>query len=501
VEIERTLSAALLGLAVSLLLERWLLSPARDSSAAAKSRVLVAHTLIWLLMFSALAALSGRPWFSLVVMVALQLVLLLVNNAKLTTLGEPFIFQDYEYFTDAIRFPRLFLPFFGYGKTALLTVVISSAVISGWLLEPPVSRVLSVGIALCALTGMLLSEAHLPRPSFQPLLDLQRTSFFTSLWQYARAERERPEIAAKSPIPARETRAHRSSPHIVVVQSESFFDPRELVPGLHPDLLSGFDRLREEAFSKGRVSVPAWGANTVRSEFAFLTGLAGEQLGVHQFNPYRRLVYQGVPSLPSRLRQSGYRTVCVHPYARSFYRRDRVLPYLGFDEFQGEETFTDAERDGYFIADSVLAERINEVVTESTEPLFIFAISMENHGPMDPHPVTPKVRESLFNASGAEYPEELTRYLHHLRNADRMAMQVRDCLERQERSAWLCWYGDHIPILNEVYSLWGRPSGETDYVVWHNRQAYSPLGEQDISLTDLARLLSTAAFEPIARDA
>ena len=44
------------------------------------------------------------------------LTLVLVNNAKFTALSESFVFQDYEYFTDAIRHPRLYIPFLGWWK-------------------------------------------------------------------------------------------------------------------------------------------------------------------------------------------------------------------------------------------------------------------------------------------------------------------------------------------------------------------------------------------------
>lgn len=58
------------------------------------------------------------------------LTLVLVNNAKFTALREPFVFQDYEYFTDAIRPPRLYIPFLGWWKfmAAAFAVVIAVAI-------------------------------------------------------------------------------------------------------------------------------------------------------------------------------------------------------------------------------------------------------------------------------------------------------------------------------------------------------------------------------------
>ncbi|HIP83839.1 MAG TPA: LTA synthase family protein, partial [Desulfocapsa sulfexigens] len=65
------------------------------------------HGGLWLLAYSLITLLFGRPWFATAAVSAFLLMLVLVNNAKEKALREPFIFQDYEYFTDMIRHPRL----------------------------------------------------------------------------------------------------------------------------------------------------------------------------------------------------------------------------------------------------------------------------------------------------------------------------------------------------------------------------------------------------------
>ena len=70
---------------------------------------------VWLLLL-------GHPWFAAGATCTLLVVLVVVNNAKLVALREPFVFADHEYFTDAIRHPRLFLPFLGWGNALAITV-------------------------------------------------------------------------------------------------------------------------------------------------------------------------------------------------------------------------------------------------------------------------------------------------------------------------------------------------------------------------------------------
>jgi hypothetical protein len=61
-------------------------------------------------------------------------------------------------------------------------------------------------------------------------------------------------------------------------------------------------------------------------------------------------------------------------------------------------------------------------------------------------------------------------YLRHLVNADRMIRALRERLERSPRDAWLCWYGDHVPILPAVYDATGYTDGRTDYFIWGKRR-------------------------------
>src|SRR5204863_52509 len=73
---------------------------------------------------------------------------------------------------------------------------------------------------------------------------------------------------------------------VIIVQCESFFDARRLSPLIQRDFLAGFDACRASAGLFGRFDVPAWGANTMRAEFAVLTGVPESELGYDRFNPY-----------------------------------------------------------------------------------------------------------------------------------------------------------------------------------------------------------------------
>jgi phosphoglycerol transferase MdoB-like AlkP superfamily enzyme len=255
--------------------------------------------------------------------------------------------------------------------------------------------------------------------------------------------------------------------NLVVVQSESFFDVRRLYPPIRPEILREFDLLKSGARHQGKLTVPAWGANTVRTEFAFLSGLAGQALGVHRFNPYRKLARRGVPTLAGFLRNLGYRTLCVHPYPAAFYRRNQVLPLLGFDEFIDIRGFAGVEKTGPYIGDVALADKVCALLAASSaRPIFIFVITMENHGPLHLEKVRPGEAEHHYLTPPPAGCDDLTIYLRHLRNADRMAGMLRDRLEALPGAGRLCWFGDHVPIMPTVYRALGVPDGQTDYFIW-----------------------------------
>lgn len=437
------------------------------------------HVGLWLLAHALLTLVLGRPWFAAAAVAAFLLVLVLVNNAKFKALREPFVFQDYEYFTDAIRHPRLYIPFLGWWKfIAVASAFIVAVAIGFWVEDTPVERFVwpkqVAGVVTAGVGGLLLmlwASRKKLTVSFDPLADVQRLGLLASLWRYAQEKRVDPTVT--SPFSSMVAKAPATGlPNLVAVQSESFFDVRTLYTGIRPQVLAEFDRLRANAIAHGKLKVPAWGANTVRTEFAFLSGIGDDLLGAHRFNPYRAVAGGwALQSLASFLKRLGYRTICIHPYPASFYLRDRVYPRLGFDEFIDIRAFNDADRVGPYIGDAAVADKVAALLQEASGPVFIFAITMENHGPLHLEHVAPNDIEALYSAPPPQGCDDLTVYLRHLRNADAMVASLRATLERCDRPAALCWFGDHVPILPAVYQQFGAPEGEVEYVFWSNQKA------------------------------
>lgn len=464
------LPVALIGLSLTVLVER-LLVPRPALRRPASCWML--HAGLWCVGLGLLYGLTARPLFSGVNLLLLWLLIVLVSNAKYHSLREPFVCADFEYFSDAVRFPRLYLPFFGFGKAALLALGFLVYLWAGLSFETPGAR-LEALVPLALGLGLLRLGSRRVTPSFDAEQDVRTWGLAASLWRYfwaARVPVDRAGLGSPFACTAAQT-ATGPLPDLVSIQSESFFDVRDLWPGVRREVLGEFDRLGRESLARGKLQVAAWGANTVRTEFAYLTGIPAGRLGVHRFNPYRVLARQGLPSIALALKAQGYRTVCIHPYDGSFYGRDKVLPALGFDAFIDVRAFDASHKAGPFIGDCAVAQKIRELLQAPgrEQPLFIHAVTMENHGPLHLETVADSELPAWFERPLQPGMSDLAPYLRHIGNADRMLGMLRDTLMAQPNEALLCFFGDHVPILPQVYQAIGAPAGDTDYLIWSNRR-------------------------------
>lgn len=466
------LFAILVGLGVSVVTEQFL-APRPPGYDRAKG-VWSLHIGLWFLGFTGGLVLVQRPWFAMLLASAFLLLIVVISNAKFKSLAEPFTVQDFRYLKDAIRYPRLYLPFLGWGKALIAILGVLLALVIGFLVEPVAAGgVLGLSVAIVGLLFgsaflLWLGNRQLPEPVFEPVDDLTRFGLLASLWAYARALRKLPMVADSLVIdPTIGFLTHR--PHLVAVQSESFFDPRGLLPGIKPEVLAGFDAAKDQGRAFGSLCVPALGANTVRSEFGFLTGVDDSSLGAHKFNPYES-VLKGwrIETLPNLLKRLGYRTVCVHPYVAGFYSRDRVFPLLGIDEFIDVSAFDGAERAGHYVSDAAVTDKVLEVLAAAQEPTFVFVITMENHGPLHLEHVLTDELGALYDAAPPTGFDDLSAYLRHLKNADQMVARLTAGFDQMTTPVSLCWYGDHVPIMPDVYDRLQHWPRDSNYLIWDN---------------------------------
>ncbi|KHK54536.1 capsular biosynthesis protein [Burkholderia sp. A9] len=447
---------------------------------------------------------TARPVFSACVAAALVALLAAVSNAKYESLREPFVFTDLSLFSQLFAHPRLYLPFLSIGKVVAIAIGVA-LLVAGCLLDRPaaVPRVVAaIGALVCVVAARRVAACvPLTLDAFD---DQRRHGFFAVFVAYllngmrSTTFRTFDAVAQRSPYAVG---APRRKPDVIVIQSESFFDVRRATSAVRPTLMSAFDRARREAVAHGALTVPAWGANTMRTEFAVLTGIASALLGYARFYPYAFL-RRAYPSLAGWFKRGGYRTLAIHPYHADFFGRDRVFPLMHFDVFMDIRGFDGKPRVGQYVADAAVAEAIIDALDASGEqPAFIFAMTMENHGPLHLEPVAPG-DAGRFHALGEDAAwRDLTAYLRHVDNANAMIERLLDHARQRDRETIVCFYGDHVPALPKVFGKLGVMPDRSEYFIWRNTAA--PVASaRDIGAEELGQLLLaiTDSNEPRACD-
>ncbi|MGF6933098.1 general stress protein CsbA [Paraburkholderia sp. UCT70] len=440
---------------------------------------------------------TGRVRFSAFVAIALVALLAGVSNAKYASLREPFVFTDLSLFSQLFAHPRLYLPFLSVG-TVIAIVLGIVVVVAAFVADTPVAHRPIAALLLAAYASLAAAyacAARLPL-TLRAVDDQQRHGFFTVFIAYllngmrpATVRRLRAALAAG---PYATGKPH-TMPDVVLIQSESFFDARRLSISIDPSILRNFDLARRESVQHGELTVPAWGANTMRTEFSVLTGIDQTQLGYARFYPYV-FVRRACASLASWFKRGGYQTLAIHPYYADFFGRERAFKHLQIDRFVDIEAFADAPRAGPYVADMAVAGAIIEALDEPREkPAFIFSMTMENHGPLHLETVRPGEAAAFHSLGDDEQWRDLTAYLRHLSNADAMLGRLLAALRARRRDTVLCFYGDHVPALSHVYAQFDNEPAHSNYFIWRN------YGDAPAIRTDLyAAQLGVALVEALA---
>jgi hypothetical protein len=180
----------------------------------------------------------------------------------------------------------------------------------------------------------------------------------------------------------------------------------------------------------------------------------------HGSIPYQQHIHRPLPALPRVLADSGYRTVAVHPYARWFWRRDEVFPLFGFQKFLSLENYDAIPHIGHYASDTWLTQEIIRLLdVPDDRPLFLFAITMQNHGPYDfPRDGSPSGEIHIESDLPPDSQQFLRVYARGVSDGDRMLATLAKYVQDRKRPTLLVFFGDHLPYLGPAYQVY-RQSG------------------------------------------
>lgn len=406
-------------------------------------------------VFGLVLAGSGNAVVAAVLAMALMALFSTASNAKHGMLGEPLLFSDLALFAGLFRHPRFYWTAISVLQRWVLAIGAVVLLTALTLLFVPrlVPHLVGLGLLLFATGALFLL---LESQSFKALArtpdvdaDLVRHGLIATLILYWLRWRETPDPAAC--LALTEDAVGDAWPDlVVVVQCESFADPVELT-GSPDHALPGLTRAQASAWQWGDLGVSGFGAYTMRTEYGVLFGRSEAALGFRRYDPFLTAHGETSYALSARLVPHGYHCSFVHPHDMRFYGRDRLMPAVGFDRLIGEESFPPVAPDsGRYVDDRTLGASLGELIDKAAEPTFLYAVTMENHGPWD--------KDRLTGSTGG-----MDAYLRHLRNSDAMLTDLVDRLSGAGRSALLVFFGDHRPSIPGVTEPGG--ARHTPYVM------------------------------------
>ncbi len=279
------------------------------------------------------------------------------------------------------------------------------------------------------------------------------------------------------PMPA--GTSHRSKPDVIVLMSESFWDPTRL-PNvkLSPDPMP---TIRE--MQSGNVFSPEFGGMTANVEFEALTGFSNAFLPYGSI-PYQQYIRNPIPSLATFFRGEGYVSRAVHPFQKWFWNRSAVYKAFGFEQFKSEENMPVMQKRGIFASDESLTKEIIRQADQLRDPFFFFTVTLQGHGPYEANRYAKNTIKVEGNLPAAD-KQVLETYAQGIKEADDSLKMLMDWAKERDRETIIVLFGDHLPPLNTVYPNTGfmneitaarkgsleqmKAQHETPLVVWSNK--------------------------------
>lgn len=457
---------------------------------------LLCNALPGLLLAFALLAWTRRAVWSFALAFGLQALIYGVNALKVKSLAIPLMPADFRMLGQlrhgGAELLSGYLPHMALLIVALLATV---AVLAAWLrFEPPLlarrprrRRAVAAVVLFAALITLVAgvpfwrgvyNQSLLGMQPWSPLATREHDGLIGSLLlfhlQYGAQHRKadvpaavalmaqyEPEIAAAQAPPYGDAQ----KPDIVVILSESFFDPT-IMNGYPPgtDLTPNLHRLEQHGTS-GSLHVPTFGGGTIRTEFEVLTGLSLRYFPDVQF-PYLQIHQKRIPGIVRLLAADGYTTLAVHGNNPGFWNRTAAFKELGFDRFVSIADFPpdDALNDGKYMSDKSFTDELLRQLPDSGPPRFVLGISIEAHGPYDQgHGIDANARDAIPVPEGVTDPQaklELRNYIYHMQHADQQLGRLVDTLAQRQRRTLILFFGDHLPALVPAFLQAGFKNGQ-----------------------------------------
>ena len=235
------------------------------------------------------------------------------------------------------------------------------------------------------------------------------------------------------------------TPNIICVMNEAFSDlPDTYDFETDVELLPVYNSLKENT-QKGWLYVSTFGGGTSNTEFEFLTGNSMAFMPPSSV-PYVQYIREEQQSIVSYLKKLGYTTIAYHPYYKKGYNRDMVYPLMGFDRFYSkEDEFESQAHIRWCLSDWSNYQNLFTLFEQKNGPIFMFNITMQNHGGYLSETDKVPVRVKAKNIQD----DNLNEYLSLVNTSDSSILNLINYFSSVEEDTIVLFFGDHQPSLSK----------------------------------------------------
>ncbi len=255
------------------------------------------------------------------------------------------------------------------------------------------------------------------------------------------------QYAAAQPV---DDGAASKRPHIIVIMDEAFSDLS--VAGTfstNTEVAPFISSLKENTIS-GYALSSVYGGNTANSEYEFLTGNSMAWLSPNAV-PYQQYIRSSTYSMVSYLKSAyDYKCIAMHPYLSSGWNRPAAYEYLGFDEMHFLDDFPQTNCIRSYVSDQEMFEVLTETYeAQKKEPLFLFGMTMQNHGGYT-YVGDDYTQHISLPDYGDRFPA-VEQYLSLIHETDKAVEYLITYFQNVDEDVIIVFFGDHQPKIDDSF--------------------------------------------------
>ena len=257
-------------------------------------------------------------------------------------------------------------------------------------------------------------------------------------------------------------------PNVIFIMNETMCDLYSFIGDkISSDPLSKFKQYQQD-FCGGTLVTPSYGGYTSQVEFEVLSSYPSTNVDGAAYTTHIR---RDMDSLATIYNKNGYESYSFHPNTASFYSRNKVYKYMGFNNILfPEDLKLPLEYMGNWATDRSLYDNmIYEIENrDNSKPYFMHAVTTQNHGTHN-WDFTYPTNVTVNSTVSGEQAQIINTYANLLSYSDNALDYFIHYLENRNEPTILVIYGDHASSLVECgANVDYYTQRRTPLLIWNN---------------------------------